>query len=74
MKTTKKSLLSSATYLQSLALVGGAAALLSSTAAFAQDAAEEDAASADQTIVVTVSLIRNQNLSSSAPVATIGTQ
>ena len=74
MKTTKKSLLSSATYLQSLALVGGAAALLSSTAAFAQDAAEEDAASADQTIVVTGSLIRNPNLSASAPVATIGTQ
>lgn len=74
MKTTKKSLLSSATYLQSLALVGGAAALLSSTAAFAQDAAEEDAASADQTIVVTGSLIRNPNLAASAPVATIGTQ
>lgn len=74
MKTTKKSLLSSATYLQSLALVGGAAALLSSTAAFAQDAAEEDAASADQTIVVTGSLIRNPNLSASAPVATIGAQ
>ncbi len=74
MKTTKKSLLSSATYLQSLALVGGAAALLSSTAAFAQDAAEEDAASADQTIVVTGSLIRNPNLAASAPVATIGAQ
>ncbi|MDP3906322.1 TonB-dependent receptor domain-containing protein [Novosphingobium sp.] len=74
MNTTKKSLLSSATYLQSLALAGGAVALLSSTAAFAQNAAEEDAASNDQTIVVTGSLIRNPNLSASAPVATIGAQ
>lgn len=58
MKTTKKSL-SGATCLQSLALAGSAVAMLSSTAVFAQDA-EDDAA--DQTIVVTGSLIRNPNL------------
>ncbi len=65
MKTTKKTL-SSATCLQSLALAGTAVAMLSSTAAFAQTA-EEDAA-ADQTIVVTGSLIRNPNLEQANPV------
>lgn len=69
MKTTKKSLLSSATYL----VAGSAMALLSSAAAYAQEAAE-DAAPEDQTIVVTGSLIRNPNLTASAPVATIGSQ
>lgn len=66
MKTIKKSLLSSATYV----VAGGAVALLSSAAAYAQD----EAASQDQTIVVTGSLIRNPNLTASAPVATIGSQ
>ncbi len=64
MKTTKKSL-SGATCLQSLALAGSAVAMLSSTAVFAQDA-EED--TADQTIVVTGSLIRNPNLEQANPV------
>jgi iron complex outermembrane receptor protein len=63
-KTTKKSL-SGATCLQSLALAGSAVAMLSSTAVFAQDA-EED--TADQTIVVTGSLIRNPNLEQANPV------
>ncbi len=72
MKITKKSLLSSTTYL----VAGGAMALLSSAAAYAQDAAAEDdtAAQKDQTIVVTGSLIRNPNLTASAPIATIGSQ
>ena len=71
MKTIKKSLLSSATYV----VAGSAMVLLSSAAANAQDAAADDsAAPADQTIVVTGSLIRNPNLTSSAPVATIGSQ
>ncbi len=65
MKTTKKSL-SGATCLQSLALAGTAVAILSSTAAFAQTA--EDDAAADQTIVVTGSLIRNPNLEQANPV------
>ena len=65
MKTTKKSL-SGATCLQSLALAGTAVAMLSSTAAFAQDA--EDETAADQTIVVTGSLIRNPNLEQANPV------
>ncbi len=69
MKTTKKSLLSSATYL----VAGSAMVLLSSAAAYAQEAAD-DAAPEDQTIVVTGSLIRNPNLTASAPVATIGSQ
>lgn len=69
MKTTKKSLLSSATYM----VAGSAMALLSSAAAYAQEAAD-DAAPEDQTIVVTGSLIRNPNLTASAPVATIGSQ
>jgi len=64
-KTTKKSL-SGATCLQSLALAGTAVAILSSTAAFAQTA--EDDAAADQTIVVTGSLIRNPNLEQANPV------
>ncbi len=64
MKTTKKSL-SGATCLQSLALAGTAVAMLSSTAAFAQDAADD---AADQTIVVTGSLIRNPNLEQANPV------
>ena len=64
MKTTKKSL-SGATCLQSLALAGSAVAMLSSTAVYAQDA-EDDAA--DQTIVVTGSLIRNPNLEQANPV------
>jgi outer membrane receptor protein involved in Fe transport len=64
-KTTKKSL-SGATCLQSLALAGTAVAMLSSTAAFAQDA--EDETAADQTIVVTGSLIRNPNLEQANPV------
>ncbi len=70
MKTIKKSLLSSTTFV----VAGGAMALLSSATAFAQDAAADDAAPEDQTIVVTGSLIRNPNLNSSAPVATIGSQ
>ncbi len=65
MKTTKKSL-SGATCLQSLALAGSAVAMLSSTAVYAQDA--EDDAAADQTIVVTGSLIRNPNLEQANPV------
>ena len=65
MKTTKKTL-SGATCLQSLALAGTVAAMLSSTAVFAQDA--EDEAAADQTIVVTGSLIRNPNLEQASPV------
>ena len=65
MKTTKKSL-SGATCLQSLALAGVAVAMASSTAAFAQTA--EDDAAADQTIVVTGSLIRNPNLEQANPV------
>jgi outer membrane receptor protein involved in Fe transport len=65
-KITKKSLLSSATYL----VTGSAVALLSSAAAYAQD----EATSQEQTIVVTGSLIRNPNLTASAPVATIGSQ
>lgn len=69
MKTTKKTLLSSATYM----VAGSAIALLSSAAAYAQDTAETDT-TADQTIVVTGSLIRNPNLNASAPVATIGAQ
>ena len=64
MKTTKKSL-SGATCLQSLALAGTAVAMLSSTAVFAQDAADD---AADQTIVVTGSLIRNPNLEQANPV------
>jgi len=64
-KTTKKSL-SGATCLQSLALAGVAVAMASSTAAFAQTA--EDDATADQTIVVTGSLIRNPNLEQANPV------
>ena len=64
MKTTKKTL-SGATCLQSLALAGTAVAMLSSTAVFAQDA-EDDAA--NQTIVVTGSLIRNPNLEQANPV------
>jgi outer membrane receptor protein involved in Fe transport len=64
-KTTKKSL-SGATCLQSLALAGVAVAMASSTAAFAQTA--EDDAAADQTIVVTGSLIRNPNLEQANPV------
>jgi len=63
-KTTKKTL-SGATCLQSLALAGTAVAMLSSTAVFAQDAEEE---TADQTIVVTGSLIRNPNLEQANPV------
>ncbi|WP_369678916.1 TonB-dependent receptor plug domain-containing protein [Novosphingobium sp. B 225] len=70
MKTIKKSLLSSATYM----VAGGAMVLLSSAAAYAQDAAADESAPEDQTIVVTGSLIRNPNLTSSAPVATIGSQ
>lgn len=71
MKTIKKSLLSSATYM----VAGGAMVLLSSASAYAQNAAADDsAAPEDQTIVVTGSLIRNPNLTSSAPVATIGSQ
>lgn len=64
MKTTKKSL-SGATCLQSLALAGTAVAMLSSTAVFAQDAEDQ---TADQTIVVTGSLIRNPNLEQANPV------
>jgi iron complex outermembrane recepter protein len=69
-KTTKKSL-SGTTYLQSLALAGSAIAMLASTGAYAQDAAKEDEA-ADETIVVTGSLIRNPNLESSSPVTVVG--
>lgn len=65
MKTTKN-MLSGATCLQSLALAGSAVALLSSTGAFAQSADDETAA--DQTIVVTGSLIRNPNLEQANPV------
>lgn len=64
MKTTKKTL-SGATCLQSLAVAGTAVAMLTSTAAFAQDADED---TADQTIVVTGSLIRNPNLEQANPV------
>ena len=67
MKITKKSL-SGATCLQSLALAGTAIAMLSSTAAFAQDAEE---VAADETIVVTGSLIRNPNLEASSPVTVV---
>jgi len=63
-KTTKKTL-SGATCLQSLAVAGTAVAMLTSTAAFAQDADED---TADQTIVVTGSLIRNPNLEQANPV------
>lgn len=65
MKTTK-TMLSGATCLQSLALAGSAVALLSSTGAYAQ--AADDEAAADQTIVVTGSLIRNPNLEQANPV------
>lgn len=64
MKTTKKSLLSSATYL----VAGSAIALLSSAAAYAQDNTDEDAKASEQTIVVTGSLIRNPNLVQANPV------
>ncbi|MCZ8172167.1 MAG: Plug domain-containing protein, partial [Brevundimonas sp.] len=67
-KTTKKSL-SSATYLQSLALAGSAIAMLASTGAYAQEAEDE---AADETIVVTGSLIRNPNLEASSPVNVVG--
>lgn len=63
----KKSLLSSGTYLQTLAVAGTAVALLSSTNAFAQDAADDEEAD-DQTIVVTGTLIRNPNLEQANPV------
>ncbi|MCZ8325740.1 MAG: TonB-dependent receptor [Sphingomonadaceae bacterium] len=68
MKTTKKTL-SSATYLQSLALAGSAIAMLASTGAYAQEADEEKA---DETIVVTGSLIRNPNLEASSPINVVG--
>lgn len=68
MKTTKKSL-SSATYLQSLALAGSAIAMLASTGAYAQEAEDE---AADEVIVVTGSLIRNPNLEASSPVTVVG--
>ncbi|MGH6785459.1 MAG: TonB-dependent receptor domain-containing protein [Novosphingobium sp.] len=68
MKTNaKKTLLSSGTYLQSIAVAGTAFAMLSSTAAFAQDTPADDEAD-DQTIVVTGSLIKNPNLEQANPV------
>ena len=67
-KTTKKTL-SSATYLQSLALAGSAIAMLASTGAYAQEADEEKA---DEAIVVTGSLIRNPNLEASSPINVVG--
>ena len=69
MKTNPtKTLLSSGTYLQSIAVAGTAFAMLSSTAAFAQDTPPADDTADDETIVVTGSLIKNPNLEQSNPV------
>jgi iron complex outermembrane recepter protein len=63
-----KSLLSSGTCLQTLAVAGSAIVLLSSTAAFAQAAPADDTAEEEAVIVVTGSLISNPNLVQANPV------